>query len=56
MAKKEARAKEVAQSQIKAKSKLSKAEKMLAKKDKAKAFADGGGGAKKASKNAKRWS
>lgn len=54
MAKKEAAAKAVAQDQIRAKSKMSKAEKMLAKKQKAKEFAAGGkkGGA---AKNAKRW-
>jgi ATPase subunit of ABC transporter with duplicated ATPase domains len=55
MAKKEAQAKEVSQDAIRAKSKMSKAEKMLAKKAKAKEFAAGGkkGGV---TKNAKRWS
>ena len=55
MAKKEAQAKEVTQDAIRAKSKMSKAEKMLSKKAKAKEFAAGG---KKtaSSKNAKRWS
>lgn len=54
MAKKEAQAKAVAQDAIRAKSKMSKAEKMLAKKAKAKEFAAGGkkGGV---AKNAKRW-
>jgi ATPase subunit of ABC transporter with duplicated ATPase domains len=54
MAKKEAQAKAVVQDAIRAKSKMSKAEKMLAKKAKAKEFAAGGkkGGV---AKNAKRW-
>jgi len=46
--------KEVAQSTIKAKSKMSKAEKLAEKKAKAKAFSQGSGKAKK-SKNAGRW-
>jgi len=54
MAAKAAADKADAQGRIKAKSKQSKAEKMMDKKAKAKAFASGGGD-KKASKNAKRW-
>jgi ATPase subunit of ABC transporter with duplicated ATPase domains len=54
MAAKAAKDKADAQSRIKAKSKQSKAEKLLEKKAKAKAFA-AGGGEKKAAKNAKRW-
>lgn len=42
------------QSSIKAKSKMSKAEKMREKKDKAKSF-NGGGTKGKVAKNAKRW-
>jgi ATPase subunit of ABC transporter with duplicated ATPase domains len=58
--KKEEDKKEVAKSQIKAKSKMSKAAKTVAKKEKAKAFNGGGGGSgaatpKAAAKNAKRW-
>jgi ATPase subunit of ABC transporter with duplicated ATPase domains len=54
MAAKAAADKADAQGRIKAKSKQSKAEKMLDKKAKAKAFA-AGGGEKKVGKNAKRW-